>query len=69
MAAGLHRLSGSCSSYRPIESNETGKITRGGDKKMMIEGLEGVLGVWIGLCRSLKRGSAGVETTQNGLLR
>jgi hypothetical protein len=48
MAAGLHRLSGSCSSYRPIESNETGKITRGGDKKMMIEGLEGVLGVWIG---------------------
>src|ERR1700716_295810 len=32
-------------SYRPIGANETGKITRGGHKKMMAEGLDGILAV------------------------
>jgi hypothetical protein len=34
-------LSDSSSSYWPIGTNETGKITRGKDKKMMAEGLLG----------------------------
>ena len=35
-------------SYPPTGANETGKITREGNKKMMAEGLDGILAVGVG---------------------